>query len=325
MGKPKRLRSNPKLPPREIKPPNCPSKLCQWIYPCKKQWKLFMRGKCQSIMLLWNQLQTHLLVCLTCVWEHPPNQSSLTSAQQRPSPTPPIQPSSTSATVSLLTPLTPTTVAGSPVTPSRLCVGASAHQTKSIPESTSPPSTVPPGSVLAHYLVYPQAQSSNPSTPTAKASKQVALAQVLTSIENLAILEEKEKKKKELAGEKEQRKKEWEEKKKEREEENTKKAEEKSQKAAEHAKKAAEKATERAQRETGRKWSARSLPWTKNMKTVTNPEINENECCVYSGTYNKDVEEGNGRAELYMWTLAPRWLSDAVDLKEGATICPMHV
>ena len=149
----------------------------------------------------------------------------------------------------------------------------------------------------------------------------MALAQVLTSIENLAILEEKEKKKKELAGE-EQHKKEWEEKKKEREEENTKKAEEKSQKAAECAKKAAEKATERAQRETGRKWSARSLPWMKNKKTVTNPEINENECCVYSGTY-KDVEEGNGRAELYMWTLAPRWLSDAVDLEEGATICSM--
>ena len=87
-------------------------------------------------------------------------------------------------------------------------MGASAHQTKSSPESTSPPSIVPPGSVLAHYLVYPQAQYSNPSTPTAKASKRVALAQVLTSIENLAILEEKEKKKKELAGEKEQRKKE---------------------------------------------------------------------------------------------------------------------
>ena len=116
----------------------------------------------------------------------------------------PILPSSTSATVSPLTPLTLTTVAGSPVTPSRLCVEASAHQTKSSPESTFPPPTVPPGSVLAHYLVYPQAQSSNPSTPTAKANKRVALAWVLTSIENLAILEEKEKK--ELAEEKEQRK-----------------------------------------------------------------------------------------------------------------------
>ena len=30
MGKPKRLRSNPKLPAREIKPPNRPSKFCQW-------------------------------------------------------------------------------------------------------------------------------------------------------------------------------------------------------------------------------------------------------------------------------------------------------
>ena len=30
MGKPKRLRSNPKLPAREIKPPSGPSKLCQW-------------------------------------------------------------------------------------------------------------------------------------------------------------------------------------------------------------------------------------------------------------------------------------------------------
>ena len=82
------------------------------------------------------------------------------------------------------------------------------------PESTSPPPTVPPGSVLAHYLVYPQAQSSNTSTPTAKATKRVALARVLTSIENLAILEEKVKKIKELAEEKERRKKEQEEKKK---------------------------------------------------------------------------------------------------------------
>ena len=30
MGKPKRLRSNPKLPAREIKLPNSPSKFCQW-------------------------------------------------------------------------------------------------------------------------------------------------------------------------------------------------------------------------------------------------------------------------------------------------------
>ena len=30
MGKPKRLRSNPKLPAREIKPTNPPSNLCQW-------------------------------------------------------------------------------------------------------------------------------------------------------------------------------------------------------------------------------------------------------------------------------------------------------
>ena len=82
--------------------------------------------------------------------------------------------------------------------------------------------------------MYPQAQSSNISTPTAKATKRVALARVLTSIENLAILEEKEKEKKELAEEKERRKKEREEKKKKkREEENKKKAEEKAQKAAE--------------------------------------------------------------------------------------------
>ena len=101
------------------------------------------------------------------------------------------------------------------------------------PESTSPPPTVPPGSVLAHYLVYPQAQSSNTSTPTAKATKRVALARVLTSIENLAVLEEKVKKIKELAEEKEWRKKEREEKKKKREEENKKKAAEKVQKAAE--------------------------------------------------------------------------------------------
>ena len=50
-----------------------------------------------------------------------------------------------------------------------------------------------PGSVLAHYLVYPEAKSSNASTPTVNPSKRVALAWVLTSIENLAFLEEKKK------------------------------------------------------------------------------------------------------------------------------------
>jgi len=32
---------------------------------------------------------------------------------------------------------------------------------------------------------------------------------------------------------------------------------------------------------------------SKKRKTVT-IEVNENECCVCSGTYKKDVEEGNG-------------------------------
>ena len=94
---------------------------------------------------------------------------------------------------------------------------------------------------------------------------------------------------------------------KKREEENKKKVEEKAQKAAEQAKKAAERATQRSQRVTWRKGSAKSLPLTsKKKKTVTtcNPEINENECCVCSGTY-KDVEEGNCRGwNCTCWMLA---------------------
>ena len=125
--------------------------------------------------------------------------------------------------------------------------------------------------------MYPQAQSSNPSTPTANATKRVALARVLTSIENLAILEEKEKKKKALAEEKEQCKRDREEKKKKREEENKKKAEEKAKKIAERAKKAAEKANQRTQRVTKQKRSAESVPLTtKKRKTSTVTVISRN-------------------------------------------------
>lgn len=50
---------------------------------------------------------------------------------------------------------------------------------------------------------------------------------------------------------------------------------------------------------TGRKQSAKLLPSTsKKKKAVTNPEVHENECCVCSGMYDKDVEEGNGREWL---------------------------
>ena len=151
----------------------------------------------------------------------------------------------------------------------------------------------------------------------------MALARVLTSIENLAILEEKEKKKKELAEEKEQRKREREEKKKKREEENKKKAEEKAKKITERAKKTAEKATQRTKRVTGRKRMANTVPSTSKKRNI---EINENECCVCSGTYEKDVEEGNGREWLNC--TCGRWLHDdcvsgAVDLEEDATICPV--
>ena len=78
---------------------------------------------------------------------------------------------------------------------------------------------------------------------------------------------------------------------------------------------------------TGRKRSAKSLPSTlKKKKTVTNPEVNENECCVCSGTYDKDVEEGNGRK--WLKCTCGRWLHDdcvsgAVDLEEDAAICPL--
>ena len=78
---------------------------------------------------------------------------------------------------------------------------------------------------------------------------------------------------------------------------------------------------------TGQKRSAKSLPsMSKKRKTVNNPEVNKNECCVCSGTYDKDVEEENGREWLNC--TCGRWLHDdcvlgAVDLEEDATICPM--
>ena len=64
-------------------------------------------------------------------------------------------------------------------------------------------STSPTESVVKELLVHRQ-----PTTPTSSNPNRVSAARVLTSIENLAILEEKEKKKKHLAEEKEQHKKE---------------------------------------------------------------------------------------------------------------------
>ena len=70
---------------------------------------------------------------------------------------------------------------------------------------------------------------------------------------------------------------------------------------------------------------AKTVPSTlKNRKTVK-IEVHKNECCVCSGTYEKEVKEGNDR-EWLNCTCGP-WLHDdcvsgAVDLEEDATVCP---
>ncbi len=83
--------------------------------------------------------------------------------------------------------------------------------------------TTPTESVIKELLVLPHASAA----PNTKVKSRVSIARVLTSIENLAILEEKERIKKELAEEKERRRMEREVKRRHREAENKRKAEEK--------------------------------------------------------------------------------------------------
>ena len=144
-------------------------------------------------------------------------------------------------------------------------------------------------------------------------------ARVLTSAECLAIIKEKERKKRELEQEKENWKKVREEKRKQREEENLKKAEQKAQREEERKRKREIKEEERKRKEQGRaakrlKTSATTeahtshssgsvQPTRRSLRECTNTLVTKrvqvdtedsNRCCVCCQTFSEDVEMGTG-------------------------------
>ena len=158
-------------------------------------------------------------------------------------------------------------------------------------------------SPLSRYLL-PQ----TPIPPQIKTGK----ARVLTSAECIAILEEKECKKKAEVEEKEKRKLEREAKKKEKEEEKKRKAEERAKKAEEKAKKAeekAKKAEEKARGAASKTASKRAITTTRAAKRKNEAaeplakrakyseeevEVDSNTCAICFGSYEEDLLSGGG-------------------------------
>ena len=131
------------------------------------------------------------------------------------------------------TPLTPVMITDGEVVP---------------PKQTSSSAGFSGRTTISKYLVCPAN-----TTPSGIGHKSLPRARLLTSVESLAMLEEKEKKQRDEKEQKEKRKKEREEKKKQREADMKRKAEERAKKTEEWVKKAkvkAQKAAEKKREET---------------------------------------------------------------------------
>lgn len=143
-----------------------------------------------------------------------------------------------------------------------------------------------------------------PATPKSRKTdaQRVTGARVLTSAQGLAILKEKEEKKKKEAEEKEKRKQERVDKKKQREELAKKKAEERAKKAQEkknassQRKPVKRKSTSQPKGLKLSKLSSTSSTSTSTSVSPGEPSSNstDTECCECSRTYNEDVRQGTG-------------------------------
>jgi len=179
--------------------------------------------------------------------------------------------------------------------------------------------------VISEFLVYP--------TPTkGRKPKEVKSARVLTSVESRTLLKEKERKKREDAEAKEQRKQERLAKKAEKEEEKKRKQEERAAKAAERQKIAEEKAAKKAG--TGRKRRAgeqsvnQGNPKKKKAtcdEGLQRREISSSECAACFGLYEDDVDDDgsvtcdwiqctNQQCSLWMHT-------NCLDKSDGEYVC----
>ena len=174
-------------------------------------------------------------------------------------------------------------------------------------------------SPLTKYLQLPKTIVKVKESAATCNTRAITGARVLTSAECLAVIKEKERKKRELEQEKENRKKVREEKRKQREEENLKKAEQKAQREEERKRKREIKEEERKRKEQGRaakrlKTSAtteahtshssgsvqptrRSLRECRNTLVTKRVQVDtedSNRCCVCCQTFSEDVEMGTG-------------------------------
>jgi len=209
------------------------------------------------------------------------------------------------------------------------CTGTRTPDGKTKNSITAIPGTSTPS--LSELLVSPGI-----TTPTT--SKRASpRAQLLTSDESLALLEEKVKKKQMELMEKEKRKAERAEKKREKEEALKKKQEEKAKKVQEKAKKADEKAREKAKRQARAPARLRKkndsptepamatdpvqvgpssdmvtdpvVPSTESTTNSRNDEnINPNVCCMCFVHYEDDVLEGSGMD--WIFCKCGRWLHE---------------
>ena len=168
-------------------------------------------------------------------------------------------------------------------------------------------------SPMMKYLQLPSSGTKN-KQPLKKSTRAMTGARVLTSAECLAIIKEKELKKKQQEEEKENRKRMREEKKKQREEEKKRKQEQKVQREKEREKQRVKKAEEKAYQGRGRARktlsvlqpdksasvaSASSQPTRQSLWDCTNtlaarrqldPEVQDTDkCCVCMQSYVEEV------------------------------------
>ena len=287
---------------------------------------------------------------------------SPSAAMTSPSPSEAMTPSSPMTSVSPSSPMTSSS-------PSLVIASPSGSKTVSPSSQQSSPLEkflhLPVSSTLTPVTKPAAPTPSTPCRPTSSGAssktRAITSARVLTSAECLAIIKEKEMKKKLEAEEKEQRKREREEKKKQREVERKKKEEEKAQKEVERKKKAEEKvrkAEERARKvvekakfTVERAKSKTSHKRVENSKTGNGEvqekrsekrktdsaatstkrlrlqeEVNDNVCSICFGTYQDDVELETGRDWVQcacgQWTHEDCIDDSVLDINGQERFCP---
>ena len=180
-------------------------------------------------------------------------------------------------------------------------------------------------SPLTKYLQLPNTSKTKPPVASSK-NRAITGARVLTSAECLAIIKDKEMKKKLEQEEKERKKKEREEKKKQKQEDIAKKAEERAKRNELRARKAEEKTRKELEKKRKRAKSTECqedggsahnvVQPKKSTRICTNPkrarlqddDISGDKCCVCFQDFEEDVELGIGIE--WVQCACTRWLHE---------------